>query len=94
MDKLFPPEALGLRLGLLELRAFEMPPNMHMGLLQMLLVRALVCAFWKAPFEGDLIRWGPVLHDRFMLPHFVKQDFLEVLSHLRRSEFDFETGWF
>ena len=94
VDKLFPPEALGLRLGLLELRAFEMPPNMRMGLLQMLLVRALVCAFWKAPFEGDLIRWGPVLHDRFMLPHFVKQDFLEVLSHLRRSEFDFETGWF
>ncbi len=94
VDKLFPPEGLGLQLGLLELRAFEMPPNMRMGLLQMLLVRALVCAFWKAPFEGDLVRWGPVLHDRFMLPHFVKQDFREVLSHLRRSGFDFETDWF
>jgi len=94
IDKLFPPVGLGLRLGLLELRAFEMQPNMHMGLLQMLLVRALVCAFWKAPFDGTLIPWGAMLHDRFMLPHFVKQDFVEVLAHLRQSGFEFETGWF
>ena len=94
IDKLFPPEGLGLQLGLLELRAFEMPPNMRMGLLQMLLVRALVCAFWRAPFEGALIPWGTVLHDRFMLPHFVKQDLLEVLAYVRQSGFDFETEWF
>jgi uncharacterized protein (DUF2126 family) len=94
IDKLFPPEGLGLRLGLLELRAFEMQPNMRMGLLQMLLVRALVCAFWKAPFDRTLIPWGAMLHDRFMLPHFVRQDFIEVLAHLRQSGFDFETEWF
>lgn len=94
VDKLFPPEGLGLQLGLLELRAFEMPPNLRMGLLQMLLVRALVCAFFKAPFRGSLIRWGGVLHDRFMLPYFIEQDLREVLAQLQDSGFAFEPEWF
>jgi uncharacterized protein (DUF2126 family) len=94
LDKLFPPEGLGLQLGLLELRAFEMPPNVRMGLLQLLLVRGLVCAFWNVPFNGGLIRWGTKLHDRFMLPYYVKQDFLEVLAHLRQSGFEFEMEWY
>jgi len=94
VDKLFPPPGRGSQLGLLELRAFEMPPHVRMNLLQMLLVRALATMFWKTPFEGGLIRWGAALHDRFMLPDFVKHDLFEVLARLRRSGFDFEEQWF
>jgi uncharacterized protein (DUF2126 family) len=94
VDKLFPPEGLGLQLGLLELRAFEMAPHVQMNLLQMLLIRALVSMFWKTPFDGSLIRWGTALHDRFMLPEFIRRDLREVLAWLRLSGYNFEDEWF
>ena len=94
IDKLFPPEGTGLRIGLLELRAFEMAPHVRMGLMAMLLVRALVLMLWKKPFSGSLLRWGTALHDRFMLPHFIRLDMAEVVSELRRAGYDFEMDWF
>jgi uncharacterized protein (DUF2126 family)/transglutaminase-like putative cysteine protease len=92
IDKLYPPT--GSRLGLLELRAFEMAPTLRMGLVEVLLIRALVSMFWKRPYEARLIRWGTSLHDRFMLPHYVKQDFLEVLAIVQRFGYEMDEEWF
>ncbi len=94
IDKLYPPSGLGLQAGLLELRAFEMAPHYRMGLLQMLLVRALVAVLWKSPFVGSLVRWGTALHDRYMLPYFVQQDFGEVLRFLTQAGIALQQEWF
>ncbi|NEP41562.1 MAG: transglutaminase-like family protein, partial [Okeania sp. SIO2H7] len=94
IDKLFPARNYRGQLGLLEFRAFAMPPHPRMSLLQMLLIRALVAWFWERPYTRELIRWGTMLHDRFLLPHYIGEDLKEVIADLREAGFGFEFEWF
>ena len=94
IDKMFDPASASGRRGLVEFRAFEMPPHPRMAAAQVLLLRSAIAAFWQTPYERRLVRWGTRLHDDFMLPSFCEADFRDALEELGMLGFPLDPAWF
>ncbi|MGC5245708.1 DUF2126 domain-containing protein [Gordonia sp. DT219] len=93
IDKLYSPDSARGRLGLLELRGFEMPPHHRMAMVQSLLVRSLVSWFWESPYRARPIRHGGDLHGKYLLPHYIIGDIALVAAELREAGYPFDTAW-
>ena len=93
IDKLYSPQGIAGRLGILEFRGFEMPPHSRMSMVQYLLIRSLIDYFWEKPYAKPLLRFGTALHDQYMLPHYVFEDIKIVVKELNDHGIDFKLDW-
>lgn len=94
IDKLYSPDSNTGRLGILEMRGFDMPPHKEMCFLQILLVRSLFATFWNTPYKHPVIHWGNDLHNKFMMHHFIKEDIYDVVEYLQNHGINFQKEWF
>jgi len=80
--------------GLVELRAFETMPQVEDQSFCALFVRAVVAMLAARPCAEPLLRHGPRLHDRFMLPAALQEDLRQVVEDLAGEGIRFERRWF
>ena len=86
IEKLWNPYLPGRgQLGLVEFRAFRMPPTPERLATLAALLRAIAAMLTQTPDYPEPTRWGQELHDRFALPHYLRADLWEVLDELARA---------
>ena len=92
IDKLYNPDALRGRLGLLELRVPSKCLRTPRWRSSSTAGAGTVARFAEVPYSAPLIRWGGSLHEKF-LPHFVLADISTVVDDLRAHGIDFDRAW-
>jgi uncharacterized protein (DUF2126 family) len=80
--------------GLVELRAFETMPRVEDQSLCALFIRGVVAMLAATPCTEPLLRHGPKLHDRFMLPAALDEDLQAVCTDLQRAGLPADRAWF
>ncbi len=92
-DKFANPSSANGSLGIIELRAFETLPSVDWMANVALFVRAVIARLIHEPFGVPLRRFGAALHDRYFLPAFLWQDFVEICDDLERVGLLFDPEW-
>ena len=88
IEKLWNPYLPGRGcLGLVECRAFRMPPDAQSAASIAALLRAIVAMLCREDKVPGLVNWGSELHDRYALPFYLRQDLEQVLGDLESAGF-------
>lgn len=94
VDKFYNYNASNGQNGLIEFRAFEMVAEPDALLGPNLLLRALTACFAEKPYDAPIVDWREQLHDRYALPHFLRQDLHAIVTYLNGHGFAFPADTF